>query len=146
MPPKNSVSGIVVDGTGYRRARLSTSTPSVDRFCTKYISICISQIHWPLKPVTGKAPFNYLSRLFDTVWGERFLAIYLILPAALGSGVYSVSNINGYKMRSVYVLGSKEAADAQAWQLYRHPRADYLDNLASSTFENSIGLRGLLLR
>jgi hypothetical protein len=29
---------------------------------------------------------------FETKWGELIFAIYLILPAALGSGVYSASN------------------------------------------------------
>jgi hypothetical protein len=28
-------------------------------------------------------------RGFDTLWGEEILSIYLILPAALGPGVYS---------------------------------------------------------
>jgi hypothetical protein len=33
-------------------------------------------------------------RGFETGWGEWFLSIYLILPAALGPGVYSASNRN----------------------------------------------------
>jgi hypothetical protein len=35
-------------------------------------------------------------RGFDTRWGDFFL-IYLILPAALGPGVYSASNRNEYQ-------------------------------------------------
>jgi hypothetical protein len=37
------------------------------------------------------------SRGFETRWCEWFLSIYLILPAALGPGVYSVSNRNEYQ-------------------------------------------------
>jgi hypothetical protein len=33
-------------------------------------------------------------RGFETRWGEWFLSIYLILPAALGPGLYSASNRN----------------------------------------------------
>jgi hypothetical protein len=36
-------------------------------------------------------------RGFETRWCERFLSIYLILPAALGPGVYSASNKNEYQ-------------------------------------------------
>jgi hypothetical protein len=36
-------------------------------------------------------------RGFETRCGERFLSIYPILPAALGPGVYSASNKNGYQ-------------------------------------------------
>jgi hypothetical protein len=35
-------------------------------------------------------------RRFETRWGEWFLSTYLILPAALGTGVYSASNRNEY--------------------------------------------------
>jgi hypothetical protein len=35
-------------------------------------------------------------RGFETLWGDWFLSIYLILPAALGPGVYSASNRNEY--------------------------------------------------
>jgi hypothetical protein len=34
---------------------------------------------------------------FETQGGERFLAVYLILLAALGPGVYSASNRNEYQ-------------------------------------------------
>jgi hypothetical protein len=36
-------------------------------------------------------------RGFETRWGEWFLSIYLILPVALGPGVYSASNRNEYQ-------------------------------------------------
>jgi hypothetical protein len=36
-------------------------------------------------------------RGFETRWGEWIFSIYLILPAALGPGVYSASNRNGYQ-------------------------------------------------
>jgi hypothetical protein len=35
-------------------------------------------------------------RGFETRWGEQIFPIYLILLAALGSGVYSASNRNEY--------------------------------------------------
>jgi hypothetical protein len=38
-------------------------------------------------------------RGFKTQWGEWFLSIYLILPAALGPRVYSASNRNEYQKR-----------------------------------------------
>jgi hypothetical protein len=31
------------------------------------------------------------------LWGEWIISIYLILPAALGPGVYSACNINEYQ-------------------------------------------------
>jgi hypothetical protein len=31
---------------------------------------------------------------FETQWGELIISIYLILPAALGPGVYSATNRN----------------------------------------------------
>jgi hypothetical protein len=34
---------------------------------------------------------------FETRWGELIFSIYLILPAALGPGVYSASNRNEYQ-------------------------------------------------
>jgi hypothetical protein len=36
---------------------------------------------------------------FETRWGEWLFQIYLILPAALGPGVYSASNRNEYQKR-----------------------------------------------
>jgi hypothetical protein len=36
-------------------------------------------------------------RWFETRWEEYISSIYLILPAALGSGVYSASNRNEYQ-------------------------------------------------
>jgi hypothetical protein len=35
-------------------------------------------------------------RGFETRWGELIFSIYLILPAALGTGVYSASNRKDY--------------------------------------------------
>jgi hypothetical protein len=46
------------------------------------------------------------SRGFDIRLGDFFLKIYLILPAALGPGVYSASNGNEYqKYRNNSVSG-----------------------------------------
>jgi hypothetical protein len=42
---------------------------------------------------------------FETRWGEWFLSIYLILPAALGPGVYSASNRNEYQKHKNNVSG-----------------------------------------
>jgi hypothetical protein len=44
-------------------------------------------------------------RGFETRWGEWFLSIYLILPVALGPGVYSASNINEYQRHKNNVYG-----------------------------------------
>jgi hypothetical protein len=44
-------------------------------------------------------------RGFETRLGEWFLSIYLILPAALGPGVYSASNINEYQKHKNNVSG-----------------------------------------
>jgi hypothetical protein len=35
-------------------------------------------------------------RAIDTRWGEKICSVYLILPAAIGPGVYSASNKNEY--------------------------------------------------
>jgi hypothetical protein len=43
---------------------------------------------------------------FKTRCGECISSIYLILPAALGSGVYSASNIN-IRSRKIIFLGSR---------------------------------------
>jgi hypothetical protein len=45
------------------------------------------------------------SRGFETQWGEWFLLIYLILPAALDPGVYSVSNRNEHQKHKNNVSG-----------------------------------------
>jgi hypothetical protein len=47
----------------------------------------------------------------ETRGGEWFLSIYLILPAALGPGVYSASNRNEYRKHKMF-LGSKATAGA----------------------------------
>jgi hypothetical protein len=44
-------------------------------------------------------------RGFEIRWGEWFLSIYLILPAALGPGVYSASNRNEYHKHKNNVSG-----------------------------------------
>jgi hypothetical protein len=44
-------------------------------------------------------------RGFKTRWGEWFLSIYLILPAAIGPGVYSASNRNEYQKHKNNVSG-----------------------------------------
>jgi hypothetical protein len=42
---------------------------------------------------------------FETVWGEWMFSIYLILPAALGPGIYSASNRNEYQKQINNVSG-----------------------------------------
>jgi hypothetical protein len=42
---------------------------------------------------------------FETQWGELIFSIYLILPAALGPGVYSASNRNEYQKQKNSVSG-----------------------------------------
>jgi hypothetical protein len=42
----------------------------------------------------------------------NLFSIYLILPAALGPGVYSASNRNEYQTQKNNVTGEKSAADA----------------------------------
>jgi hypothetical protein len=44
-------------------------------------------------------------RGFETRWGEWCLSIYLILPVALGPGVYSASNRNEYQTHKNNVYG-----------------------------------------
>jgi hypothetical protein len=44
-------------------------------------------------------------RGFETRWGEWFLSSYLILPVALGTGVYSASNRNEYQKHKNNVSG-----------------------------------------
>jgi hypothetical protein len=44
-------------------------------------------------------------RGFETRWGEWFLSNYLILPAALGPGVYSASDRNEYQKHKNNVSG-----------------------------------------
>jgi hypothetical protein len=55
---------------------------------------------------------------FEKVTGFRpnevieFFSVYLILPAALGPGVYSVSNRNEYQKQDKNVSGEYSAAGA----------------------------------
>jgi hypothetical protein len=46
-----------------------------------------------------------LRSLFETRGGELIFSIYLILPAALGPKVYSVSNRNKYQKQKNNVYG-----------------------------------------
>jgi hypothetical protein len=48
------------------------------------------------------------SRWFEIRLGERIFSIYLILPAALGPGVYSASNRNEYQKQKNNVSGGVE--------------------------------------
>jgi hypothetical protein len=67
--------------------------------------------------------------------------IYLIIPAALGPGVYSASNRNEYQeLKIIMFLGSKVRRVRKADNL----GADCLDNVGSLTSHNPIGLQGLL--
>jgi hypothetical protein len=51
-------------------------------------------------------------RGFQTLRGEEFFSIYLILPAALGPGVHSASNRNEYQKERNNVSGEQSAAGA----------------------------------
>jgi hypothetical protein len=63
--------------------------------------------------VVGKAlPYKPDGCGFEERWGEWIFLIYLILPAALGPGVYSASNRNEYQKQKNYVLGELSAAGA----------------------------------
>jgi hypothetical protein len=46
-------------------------------------------------------------RRFNSLWGHWIFSFYLILPAALGAGVYSASNRNEYRKSKEMFLGSK---------------------------------------
>jgi hypothetical protein len=60
-----------------------------------------------LKLITDDTQFTLTEgRGFETRGGEWIFSKYLILPAALGPGVYSASNRNGYK--KIMFLGSRE--------------------------------------
>jgi hypothetical protein len=48
---------------------------------------------------------NAEGRGFETRWGDDIFSVYLILPAALSPGVYSVSHRNGYQKKKF--MGSR---------------------------------------
>jgi hypothetical protein len=56
--------------------------------------------------------YNSEGRGFETQWSELILSIYLILPGALGPGVYSASNRNEYQKQKNNVSGVSSAACA----------------------------------
>jgi hypothetical protein len=60
------------------------------------------------------------SCLLETRGGESFSSIYLILPAALGPGVYSASNRNEYQKHKSYVSGEESATGALGGNPHRH--------------------------
>jgi hypothetical protein len=49
-------------------------------------------------------------RVFETWWGEWIYSIYLILPAAIGPGVYSASIRNEYQEQKNNVSEKQSAA------------------------------------
>jgi hypothetical protein len=55
---------------------------------------------------------------------------------ALGPGVYSASNRNGYQKQTNNVSGEQSAASEYGWQSCRHLRTDCLDNVGNSTSHN----------
>jgi hypothetical protein len=65
------------------------------------------QISWRARgSVVVKALcYKLQGRGFETRCGECFLSSYLILPVALGPGVYSASNRNEYKKHKNNVSG-----------------------------------------
>jgi hypothetical protein len=110
---------------------LSTCT-----FWTEY-----RNVRWPLFAVKALR-YKPEGRGFKTRLGERFLSIFLILPAALGPGVHSASNKNEYQRENV--SGDYIAAGAWGWQPHRHLSGDSLDNVGSLTSHNLTGLHGRL--
>jgi hypothetical protein len=42
-------------------------------------------------------------RGFETRWGECIFSMYLVLPAALGPGIYSTTNRNDYQKQQMNV-------------------------------------------
>jgi hypothetical protein len=50
------------------------------------------------------------NRGFETLWREWIFTIYLILPAAIGRGVYSTSDRNEYQNRENNVSGKQITA------------------------------------
>jgi hypothetical protein len=74
----------------------------------------------------------------------KFL-IYLILPAALGPGIYSASNRNEYwKHKNKMLLGSKVQLVHGADSLNAVYEPIALNNVGFLTSHNPIGLYGLL--
>jgi hypothetical protein len=65
-----------------------------------YFMLCVAQGSIVVKALCYKPE----GREFDTWWGD-FLKIYLILPAALGPGVYSACNRNEYQKHKNNVSG-----------------------------------------
>jgi hypothetical protein len=84
------------------------------------------------------------SRWFEPRWDELISSIYLTLPAALGPGVHSASNINKYQKQKNNITGEYSAGGACGWQPYRHLWSDFLDNVRFLTSHNPIGIHGLL--
>jgi hypothetical protein len=48
-------------------------------------------------------------REFETRWGEWTFWIYIVIPAALGPGVYSASNRNKYQKQKNNAYGEQSA-------------------------------------
>jgi hypothetical protein len=51
--------------------------------------------------------YKLKGRGFETRCGKRIASIYLILPVALGPGVYSAPNKNEYQKETNNILGSR---------------------------------------
>jgi hypothetical protein len=49
---------------------------------------------------------------FETQWVKLIFPIYILLPAALGPGIYPTSNRNEYQKHKNNVSGEQSAADA----------------------------------
>jgi hypothetical protein len=77
-------------------------------------------------------------RGFEIRWGEWISSIYLILPAALGLGVYSASSRNEYRKQENNVSRSRARLVCKVDKPYRHLWAICLDNVGSSTSRKPI--------
>jgi hypothetical protein len=75
--------------------------------------------------------------------GEWILSIYLILPAALGTGVYSDSNRIEYQEQKK-CFWRVERGRCVRLITFRHLWADGLNSMGSLTSHKPIGLHGLI--
>jgi hypothetical protein len=69
------------------------------------ISLSLITFYWENVLVQYVLCYKPEGRGFETRWGELFLSIYLIIPVALGPGVYSASNRNEYQKHKNNVSG-----------------------------------------
>jgi hypothetical protein len=70
------------------------------------INVPLKLVWWVRSSVVVKALcYTAEGRRFGTRCGKRIFSVYLILPAALGPGVYSASDRNEYQKQKNDVSG-----------------------------------------